>query len=138
MGKTKKNRGPAKVATEEPGSGFGGLVSALASQGLVGSGKDAAPAVPAAAAAPSGGGDGLRGKVVVRQERKGRGGKTVTVVDGAGIRAVDDLAALAKRMRKALGTGARVEGEGIVVQGDQRESAQAWLEKQGATVVLGN
>jgi translation initiation factor 1 (eIF-1/SUI1) len=49
-----------------------------------------------------------------------------------------DLAALAKRMRKALGTGARVEDGQIVLQGDQRDVAGAWLSREGATVVLGN
>ncbi|MCP4873582.1 MAG: translation initiation factor [Proteobacteria bacterium] len=80
----------------------------------------------------------LKGKAVVRQERKGRGGKTVTVVDGVAISRVDDLVGLARTMRKAMGTGARVEGGKIVLQGDQRKSAEAWLSKQGASVVIGN
>lgn len=146
MGKKKKQQ-RAPVPQQEPGSGFGGLGAALAAQGLAAkpsSGEGAAVAVatpPKAAAskAPAAKPAGLlSGKAVVRQERKGRGGKTVTVVDGVALHRVDDLDALAKTMRKALGTGARVEGNGIVVQGDQRKKAAAWLEKQGATVVIGN
>jgi len=95
---------------------------------------------PPAGRPPSVAGPGslLRGKAVVRQERKGHGGKTVTVVDGAAIARIPDLAALAKTMRKAMGTGARVDGGAIVLQGDQRVAAEAWLTKQGATVVVGN
>lgn len=119
----------------EPGSGFGGLADALRAEGLA---ATAAPSPTPSVSAPPPVADGLRGKAVVRQERKGRGGKTVTVIDGAAIRNHADTPALAKRMRKALGTGARVEGDRIVLQGDQREAAERWLTDQGAKVTLGN
>jgi translation initiation factor 1 len=143
MGKKKRRNPSSPVApVEQPGTGFGGLAAALAAKGLAGAAPGAASepttAVGAAEVATPTGASGLSGKAVVRQERKGRGGKTVTVVDGAAITGVDDLAALAKRARKALGTGARVEGGKLVLQGDQRTSAAAWLEKQGAKVVIGN
>jgi|GEM_PF-292894 len=165
MGKKKRGAaqkgGAGKAPIEEPGAGFGGLAAALAAGGLVATPQpvkappppeapkakaDSAPTKPKArkpapttvAAAPGGGTGLLKGKAVVRQERKGRGGKTVTVVDGAALRAVDDIEALAKRMRKGLGAGAKVEGQSIVVQGDQRKAAGAWLAKNGATVVIGN
>lgn len=134
--KSKRSKRAAPAPAEQPGSGFGGLGAALAARGLVAS---EAPATGSAQpAASSGAATGLRGKAVVRQERKGRGGKTVTVIDGAAISRVADVEALAKTMRKALGTGARVEGGKIVLQGDQRTSAAAWLDKQGATVIIGN
>ncbi len=141
MGKKKKRRSSAGPgpATEPPGAGFGGLAAALSAQGLVASagdsGSEPTPSPPESAKASSA---GLRGKAVVRKERKGRGGKTVTVVDGAAIKRVSDIEALARTMRKALGTGARVEGGQVVLQGDQRTAASAWLQKQGATVVVGN
>lgn len=125
---------------DEPGGAFGELSAALAAQGLVARSDDAAESAPSRPPESSGPPDptDLRGKAVVRQERKGRGGKTVTVVDGAAVRRIADLDALAKTMRKALGTGARVKDGKIVLQGDQRASAGAWLEKQGAQVVIGN
>ena len=71
-------------------------------------------------------------KVVVRVTRKGRGGKTVTVIQGV----LRDHASTAKTLKKTLGTGARVEGEEIVVQGDQRDRVADWLEAQGVKKVV--
>ena len=69
-------------------------------------------------------------------ERKGRGGKTVAVVSHLqGTEA--GRALVARDLRRALGCGARVEGEDIIVQGDVRERARAWLEKQGVKKVVG-
>ena len=42
------------------------------------------------------------------------------------------------RPESRIGAGARVEDSRLVVQGDQRDAAKRWLEKQGATGVLGN
>ncbi len=139
MARNKKNKRQSlryAPIIDEPGGAFGELSAALAAQGLVASeqAEGEPPTSPQTAPEPT----SLRGKAVVRQERKGRGGKTVTVVDGAAISRVDDLGALAKTMRKALGTGARVENGKIVLQGDQRRGAGTWLEKQGAKVVIGN
>jgi translation initiation factor 1 len=74
---------------------------------------------------------GLGGKIVVRFERKGHGGKTVTIVSGVGggSRVVEELAS---EMKKALGCGARVEDGDIVLQGDLVPRAIAFLEKKGA------
>ena len=80
----------------------------------------------------------VAGVPVVRRERKQRGGKTVTVVARLGL-GDGELKALAREMAKALGCGARVEGEDVVIQGDQVERAAAWLERRGARrVVRGN
>lgn len=75
--------------------------------------------------------------IVVRHERKGHGGKTVTTVSG--IEAPpDSLAALAQKMRKAIGCGARAEDAMIILQGDLVERVRSWLEAEGApNVVLG-
>lgn len=71
-------------------------------------------------------------KVVVRATRKGRGGKTVTTVQGL----TGDLKAEAKALKKTLGTGARVEDDLVVVQGDQCDRVVAWLEREGAKKVV--
>ncbi|MFM7143946.1 MAG: translation initiation factor [Alphaproteobacteria bacterium] len=76
------------------------------------------------------------GKLVLRRERKGRGGKTVTVLDGA---PAGDLSELARAMKKALGCGATVEGGSIVLLGDLSDRARDWLAARGARrVVVGN
>ena len=76
-------------------------------------------------------------KLVVRHESKGRGGKTVTRVTGLAQGA--PLDELAREVRKALGAGAKVEGEELLIQGQQVERAAAWLESRGlGPVVRGN
>jgi len=78
------------------------------------------------------------GKIVVRRERKGRGGKTVTLVSGIE-RPPAELERIAKTMRKALGCGSTVEAGTIVLLGDIVPRAQAWLQAHGATrIVLGS
>jgi translation initiation factor 1 len=75
-------------------------------------------------------------KVVVRRERKGHGGKTVTRVEGLaplGAAGVDDVA---RRLKKAMGCGATVEGDDVLVQGDQVERVADWLGREGARKVV--
>jgi len=75
------------------------------------------------------------GNVVVRREKKGRGGKAVTVIEGAGL-AGHDLEELARACAKALGTGARVEYGAVVVQGEQEERVMALLVSRGIERVI--
>jgi translation initiation factor 1 len=98
------------------------------------------PAAPTSApASPPPTGDLARcAKIVLRRERKGRGGKTATVVAGLGLpaRALD---ALARELRHALGCGATVAGDTIVVQGDLVPRIHPWLASRGARkIVVGN
>ena len=62
--------------------------------------------------------------------RKGRGGKTVTLLSQI-TGTPEGLKTLAKQLGRALGTGARTEGSEIILQGDVRERALSWLRKQG-------
>jgi len=91
-----------------------------------------APAQAAAAGRESAGDE--RDRIVVRREKKGRGGKAVTIVEGAGL-ASTDLEALAREAAKALGAGARVEEGALVVQGEQTDRLIAWLSGRGFTAV---
>lgn len=76
--------------------------------------------------------------IVVRREKKGRGGKAVTLAEGAGL-AGRDLDALARELAKSLGAGARVEDGAIVVQGEQTDRLIAQLEQRGFSgIVRGN
>jgi translation initiation factor 1 len=94
---------------------------------------------PAPVAVPKGEADLSRSrKLVVRRERKGHGGKTVTVVEGVAA-SPRELEALARRLRKALGCGSWVDGGAILLQGDRAPAAEAWLRANGALhVVRGN
>jgi translation initiation factor 1 len=69
----------------------------------------------------------------LRIERKGRKGKTVTVLGGLGALFSSERKALAKNIGKALGCGSTVEGDEVVVQGDQRDRLAAWLEREKST-----
>ena len=68
--------------------------------------------------------------VIVRHERKGRGGKTVTLVSGLPLGA-EALIDLAKVMRKKMGCGITVEGSILVLQGDQRQRCVTVLTAEG-------
>lgn len=77
-------------------------------------------------------------RVVVRRERKGYGGKTVTRVEGlAG--SARELDGAVRDVKRALGCGATLEGSDVVVQGDQGERLRAFLAARGVRkIVVGN
>jgi len=79
-----------------------------------------------------------RGKVVLQYERSGRGGKEVTLVKGLWLESQEARyrEALLKDLKRALGTGGVLEDRHIVLQGDRRETAKAWLLKDGYTTNL--
>ncbi len=69
----------------------------------------------------------------VRLEKKGRGGKTVTVIEG--IQGPPEfLKDLARFLKEACGTGGAVKEGGIELQGDQRERAARALAAKGFRV----
>jgi translation initiation factor 1 len=74
-------------------------------------------------------------KVVVklRLEKKARGGKMVTVLDGLP-RNADFLEGLAKDLKKALGTGGSVVGATIELQGEWRERLRVLLPSRNYSV----
>jgi translation initiation factor 1 len=93
-----------------------------------------APAPDASAPAPK----AASGRIVLRRERKGRGGKAVTLAEGPGL-AGRDLETLAREAARALGVGARAEGGALVVQGEQVERLRVWLAARGlGPIVKGN
>ena len=126
----RKKRGKVDLSNQD--SGFGGsLGDLLRAQGLA----PAAPSEPAPAAeepAPSeadAAAPEALCRLVLRREKKGRRGKVVTTVEGA-----PDPKPLARDIGKAMGCGASVDGDIIVVQGDQRDRLRPWLVARGAEV----
>jgi translation initiation factor 1 len=69
----------------------------------------------------------------LRLEKKGRGGKTVTVVDGLP-RNSAFLKELSQELKRACGTGGAVFETGVEVQGDQRERVREVLLTKGFVV----
>lgn len=114
-------------------------VSALAAQLIT---KGLAEPAPPSVSMPVGKGEvfdlSRAGKLVVRREKKGRGGKTVTVISGLTLSAAA-LDALARALRKGLGCGSTLENGAIVLQGETTGRARDWLVTHGAKqVVIGN
>ena len=69
----------------------------------------------------------------LRLEKKGRGGKSVTVVAGLPRNAAF-LSALAAELKKACGTGGTATEVTVEVQGDRRERLRLLLAAKGWTV----
>ena len=72
----------------------------------------------------------------LRMEKKGRGGRTVTVVDGLPRNAAF-LKELLQELKRACGTGGTVDaaaGGAVELQGDLRDRVRAFLERKGYTV----
>jgi translation initiation factor 1 len=71
--------------------------------------------------------------IYIRVEKKGRGGKTVTVLDGF-TRRPSELEELASQMKKACGAGGTIRNGIIEIQGDCRQSLAVFLKKQGFAI----
>lgn len=69
----------------------------------------------------------------VRMERKGRGGKTATVVSGF-VGSDENLEALAKLLKKACGVGGSAKDGDIIIQGDKLPQVKEVLKKEGYNV----
>lgn len=122
--------------SSNPFAALGGVLGELPA----GAPPSPAPAEPPAPVPASAEGSvpALHGKLVVRREKKGRGGKAVTVIEGLRLppAALEDLA---RQLRRSLGCGAHVEAETIVLAGAQTERVRDWLAAHGATrIVVGN
>jgi len=74
-------------------------------------------------------------RIVLRFERKGHGGKSVTRVEGLPFSG-DVLENLARELKKGMGCGAWVEGNEILLQGNLTERMQEWFQKKGAKRVV--
>ncbi len=85
------------------------------------------PAKNPAAAVPA-----LQGSTPVRvgRERKGRGGKTVSIITGVMSRETGRQALL-KLLKNKLGTGGALEDDTIIIQGDHRERIVEILNELG-------
>lgn len=69
-------------------------------------------------------------KLRIRMERKGRGGKVVTVVSGF-VGETAELQSLAAALKTALGLGGSAKDGLILLQGNCRERVVDWLKAQG-------
>lgn len=69
-------------------------------------------------------------RAVVRMERSGRGGKEVTVIEHMALSPKEREDWL-KALKASLGCGGVVEGDALMLQGDQRKRVPKLLEARG-------
>ena len=109
---------------------------ALSGAGLpAASGTTGKPSVVPAAKKPTAP-EKNRGRVEVRRETGGRGGKTVTTVSGFVGIGLPEKEQLTKKMRGACGCGGTVKDGTIEIQGDQRETVARILTEAGFRPVM--
>ncbi len=82
--------------------------------------------------APAAAGDGV---VRVGREKKGRGGKTVTLVRGLALEPAA-LLVMARQLKAACGSGGTVADGVVEIQGDHVQRVVAALQAQGLAVKL--
>lgn len=111
-------------------AGLGGLVYSTDAGRMCPACRQPVAACTCRSAAPVPAGDGV---VRVSRESKGRGGKTVTLVKGLALDA-EALAALAKRLKTACGSGGAIKDGVVEVQGDHCDKVIAALQAEGHKV----
>ena len=74
-------------------------------------------------------------KLYVSIDRKNRGGKSVTLVEGF-IGNDEDAKDLAKKLKQLCGVGGGFKNSEIYIQGDQKNKVASFLQKLGAVVKL--
>lgn len=93
--------------------------------------QEVVPAKAAASEKPK------KGRLILRREKKDRGGKTVVVVYGFDQLpgwGFDKMDLLCREIRKRIACGGAVEGKEIMIQGDQPARVAEYLESQGFRV----
>lgn len=117
-------------ATQDTDNPFAALAAFRAALPAAPTPSQPAPATPDKAARQARG----PAKAVVRLERKGRGGKDVTVIEQLGLPPAE-LETWCKALKNQLGCGGAVEGDALVLQGDLRKRVGPMLEARGVRQV---
>ena len=125
-------KGKNRVSTDG-GEGLGANPFGALDLGNLPSGPVASAPKPAASQAPE---KKNRGRLDVKREKSGRGGKTVTVVSGWKGISAEEKTVLAKSIQKRCGVGGAVKNGNIEIQGDKREETRTILEDAGFRVVF--
>jgi translation initiation factor 1 len=141
-GKPSKNRSrqPAKLVSDAApltSNPFAGL-AALLPNAPAGPepAADPTPPITDAAAEPSPARGGLAGRLIVRRQKKGQGGKTVTCIEGLDPPLIPELLT---RLKRDLGCSGRLDSAVLIAGTADHQRVATWLRKAGATqVVIGN
>lgn len=72
-------------------------------------------------------------QLIAKLEKKGRGGKTVSIIEGF-VGNQKDLKDLAKELKNKCGTGGSVKEGQIIIQGNVRDKIMEYLKQKGYQV----
>ncbi len=75
--------------------------------------------------------EGLPKKIKIYKEKKGKKGKTVTVISGFGSENISQIGNLLKKLKIYCGTGGSLNDQGIQLQGDMQDKVKFFLRKEG-------
>tara|TARA_Y100000991_G_scaffold64441_1_gene48141 strand:+ start:178 stop:489 length:312 start_codon:yes stop_codon:yes gene_type:complete len=70
-------------------------------------------------------------KINISKQKKGKNGKTITLIKGLGITNQTEVKKLLKKMKVFCGTGGTVLGEDIQLQGDMESKSIQFLRNEG-------
>ena len=70
-------------------------------------------------------------KINISKQKKGKKGKTITLIKGLGIRNEKEVKQLLKKMKVFCGTGGTIIGEDIQLQGDMVKKSIDFLSNEG-------
>ena len=75
--------------------------------------------------------EGKPNKLKIYKEKKGKKGKTVTVISGFGSENTSQIGNLLKKLKVYCGTGGSLNDQGIQLQGDMQDKVKFFLRKEG-------
>ena len=70
-------------------------------------------------------------KIKIYKQKKGKKGKTVTVISGFGLENTSQIGDLLKKLKVYCGTGGSLNNKGIQLQGDMQDKVKLFLRKEG-------
>ena len=75
-------------------------------------------------------------KLRIHKQKKGKKGKTVTVISGLGLKNTSQINELLKKLKVFCGTGGSLNDQGIQLQGDMQEKVKFFLNREGYCCLL--
>ena len=70
-------------------------------------------------------------KLKIHKEKKGKKGKTITIIKGFQSNSTSQISELLKKLKVYCGTGGSLNERGIQLQGDMQDKAKFFLRKEG-------
>ena len=75
--------------------------------------------------------EGQPKKIKIHKVKKGKKGKTVTIVSGFEQQNTSQIVELLKKLKVYCGTGGSINDQGIQLQGDMQEKVKFFLNREG-------